>query len=152
MRTGSHDLLRCAICILEWRLKFEHLALPSDTDIRIAEWWIEDILCRSRNSWKSLDATKTNALTLWFYAGANSYCTGFNTITIHIKLVTSVCGIMIYWTNKRIFSRETFLESIWFGIDGNLLCFHPFLSNKLFTKKINVKYLTVLPQAEAKRS
>jgi hypothetical protein len=46
---------------------------------------------------------------------------------------------MIKWTIEQIFSRQTFLESLWFGIDGNLLVVFNSYSKKVLTKKADVK-------------
>jgi len=59
-------------------------------------------------------------------------------------MVQSVCEIMTYWTTEWIYSRYTFLESFWFGIDGNLLHFLLIPSQEIVfdkKKKANAKNL-----------
>jgi hypothetical protein len=51
-------------------------------------------------------------------------------ITVDIIVETSVCAIIICWATERIF-----LASLWFGIDGILLCFYKFILKILFFKK-----------------
>jgi hypothetical protein len=46
----------------------------------------------------------------------------------------------MFATTERIWSRQTFLASLWFGSDGSLLCFWQFLLKKtVLTKRLNVQ-------------
>ena len=42
----------------------------------------------------------------------------------YINRVRFVCDIRIYWTTEQIFSKNTFLERLWFGVDDIPLYFH----------------------------
>jgi hypothetical protein len=43
-----------------------------------------------------------------------------------------VRDIAICWLTERFFSRQTFLEGLWFRIDGNILCLYWILPKQLF--------------------
>ena len=50
------------------------------------------------------------------------------------------CDIVIYCAIERIFSRQTFFESLWSLMDNSLLCFYWFLlKNYFFTRKSDSK-------------
>ena len=56
-------------------------------------------------------------------------------ITLNIIVETSVCNIILCRTTERIF-----LASLWFGIDGILLCFYQFILKILiFFLKTDIK-------------
>jgi len=58
-------------------------------------------------------------------------------LIIYINTARSVCDTI---TCRRIFWTYTFLESLCFGIDGSLLCFHWFILTKNFLiKKLTLK-------------
>jgi len=61
-------------------------------------------------------------------------------VIIYITKVRFVCNIMIYWTTTHISSRQTFLESLWYSTDPNLLCFYySILKNCSLNQETNVK-------------
>jgi hypothetical protein len=61
-------------------------------------------------------------------------------IIAYNNTVMFVWYIMICWTNQWIFSRQTFLEYLRFGIDGKLpYCYRFTLKNLFLTKKLKLK-------------
>jgi hypothetical protein len=61
-------------------------------------------------------------------------------IIIYIDTVRFICYIVLYWTTEQIFARQkTYLESLQFGIGGNLLHFHQFLLKNYLPWKIEIK-------------
>jgi hypothetical protein len=69
---------------------------------------------------------------------------------IYINMARFVCSIMIYWTTIQLLLRQTFLESLWFGIDGNLLCFNYSFSKNGFWQIRPVLQIDNAAQVEVK--
>jgi hypothetical protein len=73
-------------------------------------------------------------------------------IYTYTHTVKFVGNITIYWTTEHIFSRQTPLESLWFGAEDCFLCFYQSLHKKMFLIKRWRSKSTVMPQEVAKET